>query len=37
MFVSIPYPPPDDEDESVPPRQLEWLCRAVAIIFNFIK
>ena len=37
MIISIPYPPPDDEDESDPPRPIEWLYRAILIIFNFIK
>ena len=27
MFVSIPFPPPDDEDFSEPPRPIEWLRR----------
>ena len=37
MLLSIPYPPPDDEDFFEQPRQLEWLRRFVIIIFNLIK
>ncbi len=37
MILSIPYPPPDDEDFSEPPRPIEWLRHFTIIIFNLIR
>jgi hypothetical protein len=38
MIVSIPYPPPDDEDFSGPQRPFpEWLRHLFIVIVNFIK